>query len=69
MHRIYSDFEKGTSGIVENGVRMPRNTFSMRLKVLVEAEEFTGYKAEVIREIDKKPGYITLCTFAYYHSN
>jgi len=53
---FYSDFEKGTSGIVKNGVRMPRNTFSMRLKVLVEAEEFTGYKAEVIRKVDKKPG-------------
>lgn len=52
---FYSDF--GVSGIVKGGTKFPRNTFSMKLRALVEAEEFTGYYVDVVREFDKKQRY------------
>ena len=54
---FFTDFTKGISGIVKSGTRYPRNTFSMRLKALVEADEFTGYYIEVTRELDRKQRY------------
>ncbi len=32
----------GTSGLVKNGVEIPKNSFAMKLKCLVEAEGCTG---------------------------
>ena len=54
---FYSDFENGVSGIVKGGSKLPQNTISIKLTTLVEAEELTGYYAEVIRELDKKKRY------------
>ena len=47
---------EGLSGIinVKTETRFSLNTFAMKLKTLVEAEESTGYYAEVVRELDKE---------------
>ena len=51
---FYTDWEMGTSGLVKNGVEIPKNSFAMKLKCLVEAEGCTGYFVEVVRELDLK---------------
>jgi len=55
---FYTDLERGNSGIIKNGVKMPRNTFGMKLMIMVEADAYTGYYAEVVRELDRKHGYV-----------
>lgn len=54
---FYSDYENGVSGLIKGGVRVPRNTFAMKPNILVEADEFTGYYVDVVRELDKKHRY------------
>jgi len=55
---FYTDLERGSSGIIKHGVKMPRNTFGMKLMIMVEADAYTGYYAEVVRELDRKHGYV-----------
>lgn len=43
--------------MIKGGVKVPRNTFAMRPTTLVEAEEFTGYYVDVVRELDRKQRY------------
>ena len=43
---------KGVNGILKNGEQLPKNSFAMKRKELVEAESCTGYFAQVMREID-----------------
>lgn len=45
------------SGLIKGGVKIPRNTFAMKPTILVEADEFTGYYVDVVRELDKKQRY------------
>lgn len=46
----YYDFLEGSSGIKNSktDARQSWNTFAMKLKELVEAEEATGYYAKVV---------------------
>lgn len=50
LHRL----GEGVSGIVKNGVELPKNGFAMKLTALVEADHCTGYFAVVKREVDKE---------------
>jgi len=58
MNEYYTDVSGGSSGIIKSNVKIPRNTFAMRLKALVQADEHTGYYAEVIRELDKEKRFV-----------
>lgn len=55
---FYSDYNNGVSGLIRGGIKVPCNTFAMKPTILVEAEEFTGYYVDVVRELDKKQQYV-----------
>ena len=44
------------SGVIKDGQEVAKNSFSMRLCCLVEAEGCTRYIADVRRELDLKDG-------------
>ena len=56
MTEFYTRWEKGVSGVIKDGQEVAKNSFSMRLCCLVEAEGCTGYIADVRRELDLKDG-------------
>ena len=51
---FFTDFDSGTSGKLKGEERMRRCDFALKLTTLVEAGDFTGYYAEVTRELDLK---------------
>ena len=53
--------------MIKGGVKIPRNIFSMKPTILVEAKEFTGYFVEVKRELDKKERYGKPAIAVYMH--
>lgn len=53
---FYSRWEKGVSGVIKYGQEVAKNSFAMRLQCFVEAEGYSGYIADVKRELDLKEG-------------
>lgn len=50
----FSDWEKGTSGVIKGGYKDAKNDFAVTLTAFVEAGSSTGYLADVKREHDGK---------------
>ena len=57
-NEYFSDWEKGTSGIIKGERKDARNDFAMKIVSFVEAGSSTGYLCQVKREHDGMIRYV-----------
>ena len=57
---FFSNWKRGVSGTERNGIFNVKNDFTLRIISLVEAEQKTGYFANVKREQDQRVRYALL---------